>query len=121
VTYEHAEAFCLMKYRSDDGTDEEIVWNGRDGVTPFFLTLRSGKTAKHVDWHLDQRMPEDYKPLPGMRMFVDLTPERALEAARANLERWKAEGLPMDNAPTAEELAKGYMKQPGSPDIVTVS
>lgn len=78
MPYQHAEAFCLMKYTSDDGTEEEIIWNSRDGVTPFVITLRSGKTAMHRDWGADQCVP-DYKPLPGSRMFVDLTEERARE------------------------------------------
>lgn len=32
--YQHAEAFCLMQYASKDGSEREIVWNSRDGVTP---------------------------------------------------------------------------------------
>jgi len=45
MSYRHAGAFCLMTYRADDGTEEEQVWNSRDGVTPFVITLRSGKAA----------------------------------------------------------------------------
>jgi hypothetical protein len=34
-TFQHKEAFMLMRYVSDGGTDEKLIWNSRDGVTPF--------------------------------------------------------------------------------------
>jgi hypothetical protein len=66
--YEHAEAFCLMTYRSDDGTEEEVIWNSRDGVTPFTIALRSGKPASHVDWGADRPQP-GHKLQHGQRYF----------------------------------------------------
>jgi len=108
-----------MKYRSDDGTEEEIIWNSRDGVTPFVISLKSGKSATHVDWHSDKFEP-DHLPKPGERIFVDLVADKAVEYARKNLERWKVDGIDMFNAPTAEELAREYMKRPGAPDIKEV-
>jgi len=128
MTYQHAEAFCLMKYRADDGSDEELIWNSRDGVTPFVIILRSGKQAKHVEWYSDQRMPEDYKPFPGMRMFVDLTEERAREAAQRNADKWWNDP---ELGPTAyrqfgtkdamiDSLAQSYLERPGTPDLVVV-
>lgn len=115
--YNHAEAFCLMKYRSDDGTEEETLWNSRDGVTPFVITLKSGKTAKHIDWQLDVCVP-DHKPQPGDRVFIDLTEDRALEYARRNLKRWEDEGMDMSGAPTAVELAHSYLHNGKAPDIM---
>lgn len=81
--YEHAEAFCLMIYVADDG-EREVIWNSRDGVTPFMLQLRSGKEARHINWPGDRRVP-DHRPQPGDRVFVDLTRDkhRALWLARA--------------------------------------
>lgn len=126
-TYKHAEAFCLMTYRSDDGSEEEIIWNSRDGVTPFVITLRSGKEARHVDWGSDRRLP-DYQPPAGSRIFVDLTPEVALQRARANAERWYADpgetgAIAREMYPSAEVmaelLAQDYLK-PGAPDLVEV-
>jgi hypothetical protein len=76
-----------MTYRADDGS-EEWVWNSRDGVTPFVITLRSGKEAKHVEWHRDRRMPPDYRPPPGSRMFVDMTRERYRELMLAQARRY---------------------------------
>lgn len=86
--YFHPEAWCLMKYRSDDGLEEELIWNSRDGVTPFMVTLRSGKTATHVDWQDDVRTKPEWRAPIGMRFFTDHTEESALEAARANVEVW---------------------------------
>jgi len=114
--YQHAEAFCLMTYRSDDGTEEERIWNSRDGVTPFVIPLRSGKTAQHADWHADARVVE-YAPKPGERVFVDLTMERALALAETNIKTWKAQG--MANLPSAKQMAKEYLR-PGAPDLIEV-
>lgn len=122
----HAEAFCLMTYEADDGSEREVIWNSRDGVTPFVITLRSGKTARHVDWHADRRVV-DHRPAPGSRMFVDLTPERALERARRNAAGWWADDIAGcrsrwdSEEAMAQDLAKEYLHPAGSPDLVEVS
>jgi hypothetical protein len=125
--YTHGEAFCLMTYRSDDGTEEEIIWNSRDGVTPFVITLRSGKEARHIDWQRDRRVP-DHTPPAGTRIFVDLTDDAARRYAAANAERFFAEddppGLAREQYGTVEamaaHLAAGYLSRPGTPDLVEV-
>jgi len=117
MSYNHSEAFCLMKYRSDDGEEEEIIWNSRDGVTPFVLSLRSGKTAQHVDWHEDRCVP-DYVPKPGERIFIDLTPEKAEEYAKRNVKRWRRQGA--QGVPSVREMTRSYMKD-GAPDIKEIT
>jgi hypothetical protein len=123
--YRHAEAFCLMRYLADDGSEEEVVWNSRDGVTPFVITLRSGKSARHVNWHDDIRV-RDHRPAPGTRMFVDLTRERALEQARRNAVGWWADDIAGCRSRWATEddmvvqLADAYLETPGTPDLVEV-
>jgi hypothetical protein len=42
----HAEAFQLMLYRAEDGS-EAWFWNSRDGVTPFITTI-DGKQYRHA-------------------------------------------------------------------------
>lgn len=42
----HAEAFQLMLYRAEDGS-EAWFWNSRDGVTPFGTTI-AGKEFRHA-------------------------------------------------------------------------
>ena len=73
--YKHKEAYCLMLYVSEDGLEREILWNSRDGVTPFCITTRDGtKTMNHTDWHLD-RYVSNFIPLDGMRVFVTISSE----------------------------------------------
>lgn len=67
--YNHKEAYCLMLYVSEDGLEKEVLWNSRDGVTPFCILNRAGtKTMGHTDWHLDRCVP-NFIPLDGMRVF----------------------------------------------------
>lgn len=122
--YDHPEAFWLMTYRSDDGTETEVVWNSRDGVTPFVIRLRSGKQATHV-MRLAVRAP-DYTPPPGSRMFVDLTPRRATDLATENAVHWWARNVAdcrkrygsLESFVVA--LAQDYLRTPGTPDLVEV-
>ncbi|MCA1593067.1 MAG: hypothetical protein LC754_10535 [Acidobacteria bacterium] len=66
------EAYCLMRYATDDRSEEEVIWNSRDGATPFAITNRTGmKLMTHVDWHLDEQMAPDFVPPEGTRVFID--------------------------------------------------
>jgi len=124
--YRHAEAFAHMRYRADDGSEELSVWNSRDGVTPFVISLPSGKGATHVDWHLDRYDPT-HVPAVGDWIVVDLTPERAREAAGRNAQRfWDDPTLPARQSfgsveDLAETLAAGYLEPRGGPDLVQVT
>jgi hypothetical protein len=117
----------IMTYRADDGIEEERIWNSRDGVTPFVITLRSGKQATHADWGRDQRMGEDWTPPPGMRYFADLTPERARAHAERNYDAWTADPaqprdmtavLARNRERAIAKLAESYLERPGSPDLI---
>lgn len=114
-----------MRYRADDGTEDELIWNSRDGVTPFCITLRSGKEATHVDWAADRYLP-DYRPPLGSRIFVDLTESRARASARRNAEMyWARDVAARERYASADELAEilfhGYYGQPGTPDLIEVA
>lgn len=109
ATHAHREAFCHMLYRADDGSEEEWIWNSRDGVTPFVVTLRSGKPARHVEWNRDRYDPE-HVPQPGERIFVDLVPEKAIERRRAFVERWWDDPA----MPMREHLFLGPMGKEGA-------
>ncbi|HEY8597359.1 MAG TPA: hypothetical protein VIL85_02945 [Thermomicrobiales bacterium] len=123
--HEHPEAFCLMHYRTKDGTLTEILWNSRDGVTPFGISSTDGREMTHVDWHLDNFQP-DYKPVPGQRIFVTLGRERAEEWARQFVERyWDHGEYPMHRAyPSREDaiakLTDEYYRDGTAPTVVTV-
>lgn len=80
------EAFCLMHYASRDGSVTEVLWNSRDGVTPFCITAKDGKTElTHVDWGADKFAP-GHKLMPGDRYFGPLTRGAAEKYALARIE-----------------------------------
>lgn len=129
--YNHAEAFCLMLYRSDDGAEAEILWNSRDGVTPFVISSQSGKAMQHVDWHLDQRAP-NYIPNVGDRIFIDLTLEKSFEYAARQVDKyWEDAKYPMceryENKGQAIDLLAKNMcgwdgfRPEGQPDVIEVT
>jgi len=115
-----------MEYRSDDGTESEVVWNARDGVTPFVITLRSGKPATHVNWRSDVYAP-DHHPAIGDRIFTDLTPERARFLAERQVDAWLADPVTHDSLLAAygsREQAieqQALLAEPGAPDLVVVA
>ncbi len=84
----HAEAYCLMRYRDVVTGAIEVLWNSRNGVTPFIIGSRQGNEARHVDFNLDACRPH-HVPNFGDRIFVDATPEWLLEQReRMVTERW---------------------------------
>lgn len=87
VAYNHAEAYMLMAYVSDDGETGELFWNSRDGVTPFCVTSRDGVEMTHTDWNHDVYAPH-FRPPPGMRIFVDMDEKLAREAAEERVDAW---------------------------------
>ncbi|GAC1444357.1 MAG: hypothetical protein NVSMB52_03650 [Chloroflexota bacterium] len=88
-SYIYMEAFCLMRYETDDGTESEWVWNSRDGTTPFVIMNRAHtRELTHVDWHLDTRLPEEFEPPKGMRYFTNITEESARASAEMTVERY---------------------------------
>jgi hypothetical protein len=123
--YNHVEAFCLMKYQTLDGRETEILWNSRDGVTPFCIVSKSGKEMRHVDWRSDKQVV-DYQPKPGERIFKDMSPERAREIAAKRVERWwdDPEYPIKDKFPSKEAAVEDLLKSsdlaPGAPDVVEV-
>lgn len=131
--HQHGEAYHLMKYRADHRQLEEIIYNSRDGVTPFVITMRDGTPGTHVDWRGDVYAP-DHQPAVGERIFIDLTEGRAREIATEQADKlWAG---PVDTElsyhPRAvygshealrNSLLTGLLDevQRGAPDIVEVT
>lgn len=124
MAHTYNEAFMLMKYRAEDGSEEEILWNSRDGITPYVIPTRDGKKMMtHVDWNNDHYAP-NHKPSPGDRVFVRLTEERAREIAKKRVDRY------WDEYPVEGETKESYTARVtkdlfaewggDSPDILTV-
>ena len=118
--YNHAEAFCLMQYSSDDGTEREVLWNSRDGVTPFVISSRNGKKMAHVDWRQDKYVP-DYKPKSGMRVFVDATEELVTDKLNEYVDKIFAEhggGYWPTKEDAFKALLPGWLHEGEAPWIV---
>ncbi len=114
----------IMTYTSDDGAETEQIWNSRDGVTPFIITLRSGRKATHGPRWADDTYAPGHVPAVGARYFCDLTRERAAEIAQANVERWLDDpemGSMLLERWGSQEAAVAYFTteycKPGTPDL----
>lgn len=126
TTYKHKEAFCLMLYRDSQG-NEEIIWNSRDGVTPFIVTSKQGYEAQHVEWRKDKFAP-DHKPQPGDRIFTDGTPKIIAKSAKDYVAKyWNDARCPMSIAfapstqdEVVEHFAQEWLKDLSQPCLVTV-
>ncbi len=88
-TYAQPEAFAVMGYQRESGVGPvELIWNSRNGVTPFCCHSADGKhLLQHVNWSHDRCVPT-YKPKVGSRIFVDATPEYVLDATIRKVEEW---------------------------------
>ena len=70
--YNHAEAYCLMKYKCEKCGTVETIWNSRDGVTPFIINCeKCNGHMQHIDWNADERKT-NYIPKIGQRVFIDM-------------------------------------------------
>ena len=70
--YKHAEAYCLMQYKCEKCGTGEILWNSRDGVTPFMINCeKCNGHMQHVNWNSDVRN-ENYIPKIGQRVFINM-------------------------------------------------
>jgi hypothetical protein len=119
--YLHAEAYCLMTYQCKTCLVKEILWNSRDGVTPFIISCRQcGEVAKHINFHLDARR-RDFEPKPGMRIFTDLSHARAYDFALGAYERMLESEYRRDDV-TKEKFIRLILKdmQLGDPGVVVV-
>lgn len=121
----HKEAFCLMTYQCEECGKKETLWNSRDGVTPFIIGCSKcrGK-SQHVNFHGDRYAP-DHFPVPGQRIFVDLTEDRHLVYLRARVRQlWEANvhGCQERYETSGEMLAalSETKMSPGEPDIMVI-
>lgn len=122
----HREAYALMRYQSRDTSVSRIVWNSRDGVTPFgFVDPETGIELVHVLWNEDVCKP-DHVPHPDQLVFVTEWPtmEEFTARSRRMIERSPEFAPPEGPARDAlvTQLAEGMMRdcgEHGQPAIVT--
>ncbi len=127
--YQCGDAFRLMRYdgRAADGTEiQEWIWNSRDGVTPFVVHAKNGKTKlQHRVWSLDRCLP-NHVPALGDRVFVNMTPERARPIAEARVEQvsvrmpeFKPQS-PEERVELVNDLIVSLVGDGDEPDIIEV-
>jgi len=86
--YKHKEAFCLMRYQCNKCGHHEIIWNSRDGVTPFGTVCPScnGSSLTHA-WLGSDRCVPDHKPNVGQRIWIGMTLLQATKYVDARISR----------------------------------
>lgn len=92
----HGEAFMLMTYKCSCCGHQEIIWNSRDGVTPFGTSCPScGRLdLMHVSWHADTFAPE-HKLHKGQRFWRDGTADEAEAIMRRRIDQAKGSKYPI--------------------------
>ena len=82
----HAEAFMLMTYREVEGDSTLLVWNSRDGVTPFVINIGTKKYQHEIP--LQQGpffdLPREHSV---SHVWVTRTDAQVLEAWRRTMDR----------------------------------
>ncbi len=135
------EAFCLMTYegvkprtpgprpmwqrgRTPTG-ESELLWNSRNGVTPFCIRTRDGQ-GEMQHFGRDQPVP-GHRPAAGDRIFVDCKPEDALEhAEKLVAEGWDHPEYPLSRSYDRREdavrsFAMGTYESGIQPRVVVVT
>ena len=126
--HRHAEAYMMMTYAARDGSgDSELIWNSRDGVTPFVTHLRDGRPATHRAAPATDCYDPGYVPHPGERVWADMTRAYAERAATWQYDRcqgdpgWAARMAELGSRGQAIRfLATTYTANPGCPVLLTV-
>jgi hypothetical protein len=84
-----------MKYQCKATGISEIIWNSRDAVTPFGITMLDGSEGVHVEWQNDKYAPW-HVPKIGDRIFVNLSLDHASVSRMEFVERfWDHPEVPM--------------------------
>lgn len=123
--HDHKEAFCLMQYECEKCSKLEIIWNSRDGVTPFVVGCNCcDGSMEHVNWGMDEYVPNHY-PHKGNRVFVDTSKQITEIYIRARIGLyWNHPEIPMsERFKTKEEALKALTadtNHEGEPYIITI-
>jgi len=78
MSYLFRHAFCLVTYVCTNCQTKEIIFNSRDGQVSIFISCAKCGEVAGLDSHLSRYCP-NFKPGPGMRVFVDTTKESFLK------------------------------------------
>lgn len=126
--YNHGEAYHLMNYKCEKCGYEEVLWNSRDGVTPFIIGCsKCDGSMQHFDWETDVLNPL-FRPPAGSRIFVNVTIEDFQKFRKEQIEKyWESGSCPMNKRwKNKEEALEDLLKcdeeavKAGAPHIKTV-
>ena len=133
--YNHGEAFCAMSYRCENGC-KEVLWNSRDGVTPFTLRcVECGGVMEHVNWRDDVLIltVEDMRRIYPMvkRVFVTASPHdrHIIKSAKEYVDKYWVKDIGGERAAqkmtslnrksAVEYFVKEWTKN-GAPTVISV-
>jgi hypothetical protein len=70
--FKHKEAFMLMLYKCQNCGTIEVLWNSRDGITPFCIECSQCEFGemRHIMWGLDV-CNWNFQPFIGQRIFTN--------------------------------------------------
>lgn len=125
MSHDHKEAYMLMKYQCEVCGAVEIIWNSRDGVTPFMgpvcIRGQCGGVTRHVDWEKDVYAP-DFKPGIGTRIWRDGTLDMMRDIMKRRVEQnpeYLSDEAKQDISGFIEKLARAeHESQSGWPALV---
>lgn len=110
-----------MYYENAETKTGFLVWNSRDGVTPF-IVFEDGKEYQHNHWGLDRQVTnKEYIKnqilVPGQRVFRDTNTEEAKESAIRRLQSAKGTQYEVEEGSEkwhdlVASLAKNFLTEP---------
>lgn len=119
----HQEAYCRMEYKRPTENEIVVIWNSRDGVSPFCAHI-DGVEYQHINWQLDQYQ-RYWVPDVGDYIFMDTDYATWEKFEKDNVERnWDHPQYPMSQTfSTKEEALVELMKEfrPGEPMTIKVT
>ena len=73
--YNFAEAYCIMLYRCEKCKKIEMIWNSRDGVTPFCVNcVNCNGLMQSFAWKVWVRIKK-LEAIDNIRVFIDSSNE----------------------------------------------
>jgi hypothetical protein len=135
--YDHGEAFCVMSYKCENDC-KEILWNSRDGVTPFTISCAEcGGSMEHINWRDDVQvltLGEVQRMYPAVkRIFVTATPydKYIIKSAEEYVDKYWTKDIgygqtmqntmyPMNRKSAVDYFIKEWTKE-GSPTVISVA
>lgn len=121
--YEHKEAFCLMNYKCEECKHHEVIWNSRDGVTPFGTSCPScGRSLTHVYFRSDKCVP-DHQLNKYQKFWRDGTESEAIQILYKRCKDFREQGYDMgdrtDEGFIKDVIDEGHEFQKGWPFLDT--